>query len=68
VYDNRNQMEPRVQALLHREEHEHMQRPLWVTRNWLSTNMPIFRESMRRARINPTKGVRSIRTYFAPGR
>jgi hypothetical protein len=66
VYNNRNQMEPRIQELLYREEHQHMQRPLWVTRNWLATNAPVFRESMRRARTNATTGVRSIRSYFDP--
>jgi hypothetical protein len=66
VYNNRNLMEPRIQELLYREEHQHMQRPSWVTRNWLVTNAPVFRESMRRARTNAITGVRSIRSYFDP--
>lgn len=68
VYERRNHFEPRVQELLLREEHEHMQRPIWVTRNWLTVNGPIFRESARRAKANAIAGVRSIRSYFAPAR
>jgi hypothetical protein len=35
VYDNRNHFEPRVQELLLRDLQDHLQRPEWVTRNWL---------------------------------
>ncbi len=65
VYEQRTHFEPRVQELLLREEHKHMQRPLWVTRNWLNVNGPIFRESARRAKATAIAGVRSIRSYFA---
>ncbi len=68
VYEQRTHFEPRVQELLLREEYEHMQRPLWVTRNWLNVNGPIFRESARRAKATAIAGVRSIRSYFAPVR
>jgi hypothetical protein len=64
VYEQRNHFEPRVQELLLREEHEHMQCPLWVTWNWLTVNGPIFRASARRAKAKAIAGVRSIRSYF----
>ena len=64
IYDSQHPFKPRVQELLYREVHEHMHRPLWVTRNWLATNTPLFRESMRRAKTTATKGMRSIRPYF----
>jgi hypothetical protein len=32
-----------VQRLLLPEVHEHLLRPTWVTRNWLATNVGIFR-------------------------
>ena len=50
---------------MERYPHEHMQQPLWVTRNWLAKNTPVFRESVRRAKACATKGMWSIRSYFA---
>ena len=42
VHDNQHHLELRVQEVLHREAYEHLQRPLWVTRNWLATHAPVF--------------------------
>jgi hypothetical protein len=68
VYARRHHLEPRVQGLLFRDEHEHTQRPTWITRNWLNVNGPILRDSMRRAKARALSGVRSIRSYFEPVR
>jgi hypothetical protein len=64
VYDNRNHYEPRVQELLGRDIQEQLQRPTWVTRNWLTVNIPVFRASMQRTKNKAIAGVRSIRSYF----
>jgi hypothetical protein len=63
VYD---QYEPRVQELLTEEEHQHLSKPHWLTKNWLTVNAPIFRESARRAKAKAILGVGSIRLYFPP--
>ncbi len=66
AYDNKHQYEPRVQELLCRDILQQLQRPTWVTRNWLTVNAQVFRESMKRTRNKAIAGVRSIRLYFAP--
>lgn len=66
LYACRNQMETNVQALLFQEVHEHIQKPHWVTQNWLAVNGPVFRENIRRTRQKAIEGVRSIRSYFLP--
>ena len=68
VYELRSQLEPRVQELLMRNEQDHMQRPRWVTWNWLAVNTPAIQESARRVKSKAIKEVRSIRSYFAPVR
>ena len=51
VYDNREKLEPDLQRLLFRDVQDHIERhPTCVTRNWLQTNAPILRESLRRAK------------------
>jgi hypothetical protein len=64
IYAQRSQFEPSVEQLLLPDLHNHMQRPTWVNQNWLAVNASIFRESLRRARLRATNGVRSIRSYF----
>jgi hypothetical protein len=66
AYDNKHQYEPRVQELLCRDIADQLQRPTWVTKNWLTVNAQVFRESMQRTRNKAIAGVRSIRSYFAP--
>jgi ribonuclease HI len=66
IYQHRNHIEPHVQTLLLPDVQEHLQRPPGATRNWLNTNVPVLRESLRRAKRNAVKGVRSIKSYFAP--
>lgn len=67
VYDNRNHYEPRLQELLGRDIKEQLQRPIWVTRNRLTVNAPVFRaSSIQRTQNKAIAGVRSIRSYFAP--
>ena len=69
IYDSRAQLEPTVEQLLFREVQDHTKRHQHsTTRNWLHTNEPIFRESLRRAKRRAIAGVRSIRSYFAPVR
>jgi hypothetical protein len=67
IYKARSQLEPSVQSLLHRDIHQHLQQPSWVVKNWLNINTPLFQTSIRRARKNATRGMRSIRTYFGAG-
>ena len=66
VYDHRHHYEPRVQELLCDDIQEQLQRPTWVTQNWLTVNAPLFCDSMRRVKNTAIEGVRSIRSYFAP--
>jgi hypothetical protein len=64
IYSQRLHMEPSVQALLCHDIRTHMQRPTWVTRNWINFNVPVFKASIHRVRKCAIQGVRSIRTYF----
>ncbi|KAI2494417.1 hypothetical protein MHU86_20100 [Fragilaria crotonensis] len=50
IYSQRSMYETHVQELLHRELKDHDQHSLAVTRNWLLSNAPIFRESYRRVK------------------
>jgi hypothetical protein len=69
IYDTREQFEPEAQRLLFLELQDHIQRhQSQTTRNWLHTNAPILRDSLRRAKRRAIAGVRSIRSYFAPVR
>ena len=69
IYDTREQLEPEAKRLLFQELQDHIQRHRpHTTRNWLQTNGPILRESLRRAKRRAITGVRSIRSYFAPVR
>ena len=65
IYRNRSLYEENVQRLLHHNVTEHEQHSLGVTKNWLSINAPIFRESYRRVKKRMTTGMRSIRDYFS---
>ena len=67
IYRNRTMYEPHVQQLLHRDIDEHEQHAHGVTKNWLSVNSAIFRESYRRVKQRALSGVRSIRSYFGNG-
>jgi hypothetical protein len=64
ICSQRLHMEPSVQALLCQDIRTHMQRPTWVTRNWINIHVPVFKASIQRARKRAIQGVRSIRTYF----
>ena len=67
IYRHRNMYESHVQRLLHRDPSSHDQHALSVTKNWLSINTPIFRESYRRVKQRALSGMRSIREYFGHG-
>ena len=66
IYDNRHHMERPVQQLLHTDVITHLQRPTWVTRNWITMNTPLIRDSLRRVREQSRQGVRTIQSYFRP--
>lgn len=66
IYDNRHHMERPVQQLLHTDVMTHLQRPTWVTRNWITMNTPLIRDSLRRVREQSRQGVRTIQSYFRP--
>ena len=69
IYDTREQLDPEAQQLFFQELQDHIQRHQpQTTRNWLHTNAPILRESLRRAKRRALAGVRSIHSYFAPVR
>jgi hypothetical protein len=69
IYNRREQLESEFQPLLYGDIQEHIQRHHpGTTRNWIETNAPIFRESLRWAKRRAITGVRSIRSYFAPVR
>jgi hypothetical protein len=65
IYRHRPMYEAKVQSLLHRDVEEHEQQSFGVTKNWLSINAPIFRESLRRVERQVATGMRSIRDYFS---
>jgi hypothetical protein len=68
IYRHRTMYEARVQQLLHRDLEEHKeQHSFGVTKNWLSSNAPIFRESYRRVKQRAMSGMRSLRQYFGAG-
>lgn len=64
IYRQRPMYENHVQQLLHREVDDHNQHSLAVTKNWLSINAPIFRDSLRRVKRKVNTGMRTIREYF----
>ena len=66
IYAQRQHMEPSAQSLLCHDIRTHMQRPTWVTREWITIHAPLFKASLQRARKRAIQGVRSIRTYFGP--
>ena len=66
IYDQKHLMEPNVQELLCQDIQTHLQRPAWVTKNWLAIHVPLVQDSMRRVKTKAIQGVRSIRTYFVP--
>ena len=67
IYRHRSMYEPQVQQLLHRNIEDHNQHALAVTKNWLSANASIFRESYRRVKQRTLSGMRSLREYFGNG-
>jgi exonuclease III len=67
IYQQRQMMEPQVQALLLDSPEDHVQQSVTTTRNWISTNRRLFRQSVRRVKASALRGVRSLRTYFQPG-
>jgi hypothetical protein len=64
VYDQRHNLEPQVEALLHQNEHDHMRRPPSINRNWLAVNLPIIRRSVRRVKKRSARGMQSLKSYF----
>ena len=65
LYDVREQMDPEIAtALMFNKAQDHLQQQHRNTRNWLHTNAPILRDSLRRAKRRALAGVRSIRSYF----
>ena len=67
IYQQRNLMEPQVQALLQESPTDHAQQSVATTRNWIATHSTLFRRSVRRVKTRVLRGVRSITTYFQPG-
>jgi hypothetical protein len=66
LYDYRNQMEPSVQQLLHRDLAEHFTKTVSYNKNWLAVHGPLIKQSIKRAKAKAIKGVKSIRSYFGP--
>jgi hypothetical protein len=50
VYDQRQHLEPQVEALLHRNEHDHLRQALSMNWNWIAVNLPIIRRSVCRVK------------------
>ena len=60
-------MEPSAHALLCADIQQHLQKPLWMTHNWLQIHAPLFQASMQRVKARAIQEVlRNIRTYFGP--
>ena len=66
LYDSRNHMEPREQALLFDILEAHMEQPTWVIKNWMAIHVPGIKASIRQAQLRATTGVRSLQQYFGP--
>jgi hypothetical protein len=65
IYDLRNQMEPSVQSLLHRDISAHFSKTTAYNKNWLAVYGPLVKASVKRAKAKAIQGVKSIRHYFA---
>ena len=65
IYRNRNMYEEHVQQLLLHDVEDHERFHVKVTKNWISLNAPIFRESFRKVQQRALGGMRSIRSYFS---
>jgi hypothetical protein len=66
IYDIRNQMEPSVQQLLHRDIAEHFSKTMAYNKNWLAVYGPLVKMSIKRAKDKAIQGVKSLRHYFGP--
>ena len=51
IYAMKSFMDPKVRALLLQDSNAHAMQLLHVTRNWSRTNLPIFKENVRKVRI-----------------
>jgi exonuclease III len=65
IYRNRNMYEEHVQQLLLHDVEDHERFHVKVTKNWISLNAPIFRESFRKVQQRALGGMRSIQSYFS---
>jgi hypothetical protein len=66
IYDIRNQMEPSVQQLLHRDITEHFSKTMAYNKNWLAVYGPLIKMSIKTAKDKAIQGVKSLRHYFGP--
>jgi hypothetical protein len=69
IYDQRNHMEPSMQALLHPDVETHMEKSsMGANKSWMQIRGPGFAESIKQVKKKAIQNVRSIRSYFDPGR
>ncbi len=66
IYDQRNHMEPSLQALLYPDVETHMeQSSMGAIKSWMQIRGPGFAESITQVSKKAIQNVRSIRSYFA---
>jgi hypothetical protein len=62
-------MEPSMQGLLYPDVETHMeQSSMGAIKSWMQIRGPGFAESIKQVRKKAIQNVRSIRSYFTPGR
>lgn len=66
IYAMKPFMDPKVRAFLLQDSDAHATQSLHVTRNWLRTNLQIFKENVRKVRRMALERMQSIRTFFRP--
>lgn len=66
IYQQRFQMEPRVQDLLYDTIEEHSRQSSNSIQNWLAVHEATITASIRHAKRRAIHGMQSIRSYFAP--
>jgi hypothetical protein len=60
IYDQRNHMEPSMQALLQANIKTHLEQSTWAIQNWINIQGPGFAESVKRVKKNAIQNMRSI--------
>lgn len=64
IYRQRQNLLPRDRDFLFDDIADHLKNTTTSLLNWVATYKPLFKDSIKRAKKNSTKGVKAISTYF----